>query len=103
PRRARVVLSSRAMGKPEPTAQFDLAAYLARIGLEGDLAPSVDVLRRIHRAHATAIPFENLDIQLGRPILLDTPSLEAKLVRANRGGYCFEQNHLLMAALRSVG
>ena len=58
---------------------------------------------RSHRAHCAAIPFENLDILLGRPIALDLPALEAKLVRARRGGYCFEQNTLFQAALEALG
>ncbi len=82
---------------------FDLGAYLERIGDSGPLAPTADVLDRIHQAHATSIPFENLDILLGRPIRLDLASLQAKLVRGLRGGYCFEQNMLFAAALECIG
>lgn len=82
---------------------FDLRAYLERIGHHGGLDPTVDTLRAVHAAHATTVPFENLDIQLGRPIRLDLASLQAKLVGQRRGGYCFEQNHVLMAALRTIG
>jgi N-hydroxyarylamine O-acetyltransferase len=60
-------------------------------------------LDAIHLAHATTIPFENLDILLGRPIRLDLVSLQDKLVRDRRGGYCFEHNTLLAAALEAVG
>jgi N-hydroxyarylamine O-acetyltransferase len=60
-------------------------------------------LRRLHRAHALSIPFENLDILLGRPIRLDLDSLQAKLVEGRRGGYCFEQNSLFAAALGAIG
>jgi N-hydroxyarylamine O-acetyltransferase len=88
---------------PEPDAPFDLTAYLARIGYDGALEPTLVALRALHLAHVTTIPFENLDIQLGRPIRLDLPSIQGKLVGARRGGYCFEQNHLFMAALRTVG
>jgi N-hydroxyarylamine O-acetyltransferase len=83
--------------------QFDLAAYLSRIGYEGEKEITPGVLEALHAAHLAAIPFENLDILLGRPILLDTMSLEEKLVRARRGGYCFEQNTLFAAALRALG
>ncbi len=81
----------------------DLPAYLRRIGL--DVAPpaTAEGLAAVHRAHAGAIPFENLDILLGRGISLDLPSLEAKLVAARRGGYCFEQNTLFAAALTALG
>jgi N-hydroxyarylamine O-acetyltransferase len=81
----------------------NLRSYVRRIGYEGELEPTVHVLRGIHLAHARSIPFENLDIHLGRPILLDLPSVERKLVDERRGGYCFEQNHLLMGALSAIG
>ena len=81
----------------------DLQAYLERIGYRGDLTPSYAVLEALHLAHATHIPFENLDIQLGRPIHLDLEHLQAKLIRAGRGGYCFEQNLLFAAVLEQLG
>jgi N-hydroxyarylamine O-acetyltransferase len=81
----------------------DLDAYLARIGYEGELAPTLETLRGLHFAHATRIPFENLDILLGRPIALDLDSLQKKLVAGGRGGYCFEHNSLFAAALESLG
>jgi N-hydroxyarylamine O-acetyltransferase len=82
---------------------MELDAYLARIGYAGDLRPGPDTLRGLHLAHATHIPFENLDILLGRPILLDAESLEKKLVRGRRGGYCFEQNILFASVLEHLG
>lgn len=81
----------------------DLDAYLSRIGLAARPAPTLAGLRAIHEAHAFAIPFENLDIILGRGIDLDPPAIEDKLVRRRRGGYCFEQNALLGLALRALG
>jgi N-hydroxyarylamine O-acetyltransferase len=82
---------------------LDLDAYQARIGYSGARAPTPEVLAELHLAHATHIPFENLDIQLGRPIRLDLESLQAKLVRDGRGGYCFEQNTLFAAVLETLG
>ena len=82
---------------------FDLDAYLTRIGLHPPLSPSLPALRSIIAAHAASIPFENLDIILGRPIRLDIGSVQAKLVGASRGGYCFEQNTLLRATLERLG
>ena len=87
----------------DPPAAFDLAAYLRRIDYGGPIEPTLAVLRALHLAHATHIPFENLDILLGRPIRLDTTSLQAKLVTARRGGYCFEQNRLFATALQAIG
>jgi N-hydroxyarylamine O-acetyltransferase len=83
--------------------ELDLHAYLRRIGFEGDPAPTEATLRSLHRAHVTAIPFENLDILLGRPILLDLPALQDKLVRRRRGGYCYEHTKLFAAALERLG
>jgi N-hydroxyarylamine O-acetyltransferase len=85
------------------SSTFDLAAYLARIEYSGPLTLTQQTLEGLHLAHATHIPFENLDIQLGRPIRLDLESLQSKLVRGRRGGYCFEQNTLLAAALEQLG
>jgi N-hydroxyarylamine O-acetyltransferase len=84
-------------------AAFNLEAYLARIGGARALAPSLEALRALHQAHVGAIPFENLDILLGRTIRVDLASVEAKLVAARRGGYCFEQNTLFRAALEALG
>ena len=82
---------------------MDLKVYAQRIGHSGGLAPSREVLKALHLAHATHIPFENLDVLLGRPILLDLESLWAKLVCGGRGGYCFEQNALFAAVLEEIG
>jgi N-hydroxyarylamine O-acetyltransferase len=79
-------------------AMLDLDAYLERIGLQG--RPSV---AQVHRAHLTAIPFENLDPHQGLPVSLEVEDLERKLVAERRGGYCFEQNLLLKAALEGLG
>lgn len=81
----------------------DLTAYLARIGVERPSASDLASLAAIHWGHVSTIPFENLDILLGRRIAIDLPSIMAKLVRGGRGGYCFEQNALLGAALETLG
>jgi N-hydroxyarylamine O-acetyltransferase len=86
-----------------PTTPLDLDAYLARTGYAGPLVPGAEVLSELHLAHVTHIPFENLDVQLGRPIRIDLDSLQAKLVHGRRGGYCFEQNTLFAAVLERVG
>jgi N-hydroxyarylamine O-acetyltransferase len=85
------------------TEPLDLQAYLARIGHTGELDPTIETLTALHRQHVLSIPFENLDILLGRPIRLDLESLQAKLVHGRRGGYCFEQNALFGAVLERLG
>ncbi|MFD7857169.1 arylamine N-acetyltransferase [Streptomyces microflavus] len=82
---------------------LDLDAYLARIGWTGEPAPTVEVLRSLHRAHALGIPFENLDPVLGSAPSLALADLEAKLVRGGRGGYCYEHNTLFATVLRQLG
>ncbi len=85
------------------SGELDLGAYLGRIGFGGEVKPNLDTLRALHLAHATTIPFENLDIQMGLPIRLDLASLQGKLVRRKRGGYCFEHNSLFLAVLKAIG
>jgi N-hydroxyarylamine O-acetyltransferase len=82
---------------------LDLPAYLERVGYDGDLAPTVATLRALHRAHVTSIPFENLEIMLGRPVGLELDAVQDKLVRRARGGYCFEHNRLFAAVLERLG
>lgn len=82
---------------------IDLDAYLDRIGLAGTPEPTADALATLHLAHLEHIPFENIDVRLRRPIGLDLDSLVTKLVRARRGGYCFEHNTLFAAVLRVLG
>ena len=84
-------------------AAFDLPAYLDRIGLRVPPSATAEGLERLVRAHRLAVPFENLDIPLGRGITLDPDAVFDKLVRRRRGGYCFEQNGLLNMALAALG
>lgn len=82
---------------------MDLEAYLARVGYEGSRAPTIGTLHALTKAHAIAIPFENLDVLLGRPIDLEIDRVFDKLVVRRRGGYCFEQNTLFLQVLESLG
>lgn len=85
------------------TPAIDLDAYFARTGYVGSRTPTLDTLHQITFHHATSIPFENLDVRLGRGISLAPADIFQKLVTARRGGYCFEQNSLLLLVLRSLG
>jgi N-hydroxyarylamine O-acetyltransferase len=82
---------------------FRLNRYLARIGFDGTPRADFATLASLHAAHVNAIPFEGLDPLLGRPVKLDLASVQDKLVDSRRGGYCFEQNTLLKAALEELG
>ena len=83
--------------------QVDLDGYLTRIGYDGPLEPTAPTLRALHRAHAGSIPFENLDIVLGRTISIDLPDIQDKLLRHPRGGYCYEHNLLFAGVLERIG
>lgn len=93
-------MSAAAFGRMDEAA---LTAWLGRIGVEGSLAANLDGLQRLQRAHRLAIPFENLDIMLGCGIDVSPEAVEAKLVGARRGGYCFEHNGLFVRALTALG
>ncbi|MDB6043436.1 MAG: nat [Gammaproteobacteria bacterium] len=82
---------------------IDIDAYLRRIGYTGPRAATLETLCAIHLRHPLAIPFENLDPLLKRPMHLDPPALERKMLHEGRGGWCYEQNLLLSHALRSLG
>lgn len=83
--------------------RLDLDAYLRRIAHTGRLAPDGQTLAALHRAHLAAIPFENLDVILGRGISVDLEHVQAKLVDRGRGGYCYEHAILFGAILSRLG
>ncbi|MCG8565908.1 MAG: arylamine N-acetyltransferase [Desulfobacterales bacterium] len=82
---------------------FDCEAYFKRIGYTGSTAPTLETLRGIHHAQLYTIPFENFDILMGLGISLDSHHIFKKLVRQNRGGYCFELSGLFFDALTHLG
>ncbi len=82
---------------------FRLDAYLARIGFGGPVNPDLATLAGLQAHHVAALPFEALDPLLRRPVALDLDAVQAKIVEGQRGGYCFEQNALLQAALQTIG
>lgn len=88
---------------PTDSSSIDLPRYLARIEEPGAARADQATLQAVHLAHATHIPFENVDVLLGKPIRLDLRGLTEKLVDNRRGGYCFEHNTLLAAALEALG
>jgi N-hydroxyarylamine O-acetyltransferase len=77
--------------------------YFRRVGYDGPRLATLPVLQALHRLHPAAIPFENLDPFLGRPVNLDREAIVEKLVRGKRGGYCYEHNLLFMHVMRALG
>jgi N-hydroxyarylamine O-acetyltransferase len=82
---------------------MDVNTYLDRINYTGALAPSAETLCGLHVAHLLSVPFENLDIPLHRPIVLDEAALFDKIVERRRGGFCYELNGLFAWLLRELG
>jgi N-hydroxyarylamine O-acetyltransferase len=80
-----------------------VAAYLERLGARDDLTPTLATLGRLHRAHRMRVPFENLDIHLGVPIVLDVPAFAEKIAHRSRGGFCYELNGAFASLLASLG
>jgi N-hydroxyarylamine O-acetyltransferase len=81
----------------------DPQAYFDRIGFTGEAKPDVATLRALHRAHMQAIPYDSLDVQLGRPVSLDPAAAFDKIVTRRRGGWCYEMNGLFGAMLQAMG
>ena len=81
----------------------DASSYLTRIGYSGPTASTANTLRAIHHAHLLTVPFENLDIALGRKIVVDEDAFVRKVVEQRRGGFCYELNGAFAALLRSLG
>src|SRR3989440_10034587 len=82
---------------------MDIQAYLQRIDYTGPLVPSAKTLRLLQVAHLRTVPFENLSIHSGEPIVLDDDALFEKIVSRRRGGFCYELNGLFAALLRALG
>ncbi|MFN7993229.1 MAG: arylamine N-acetyltransferase [Bryobacteraceae bacterium] len=82
---------------------MNVAAYLDRIAYTGPLDPILATLRSLHLAHLYTVPFENLDIHLGRPLSLAPPALFDKIVARRRGGFCYELNGLFAWLLSELG
>ncbi|MGW7360533.1 arylamine N-acetyltransferase family protein [Streptomyces sp. NPDC054802] len=94
--------ASAAKVPPAPSPQ-DVDAYLARIGAGWPERADADALRDLQLRHLLSVPFENLSVHLGEPLVLaDGPLLE-KIVGARRGGFCYELNGAFAALLRGLG
>jgi len=82
---------------------MNIAQYLSRIDYRGEIESNLETLRGLQPAHMKTVPFENLDISLGRKIQLDEESLWNKIVINKRGGFCYELNSLFAWLLKRIG
>ncbi len=88
---------------PSGKDAIDLDRYLARIGYRGTPRADFHTLCALTELHPAAIPFEAIDVLLGRPVDLSPAAIQAKLIDGGRGGYCFEHNGLLKRVLAALG
>jgi N-hydroxyarylamine O-acetyltransferase len=84
-------------------SEINLEKYFEKIGFTGPAAATLGTLKRLQVLHATAIPFENIDPLMGRPVSLNLSALSEKFLDQGRGGYCFEQNVFFQGVLQSLG
>lgn len=88
---------------PDARQPVELDSYLSRIGYAGPLEPTIDTLRALQERHLASIPFEAIDVLLGRGVDISPDAVDAKLIGAGRGGYCYEQNGLFKRVLQAIG
>jgi N-hydroxyarylamine O-acetyltransferase len=94
--------SGRRPHKPIPYRRSTLDVYCARIGYRGPRTPTLETLRALHELHPAAIAFEAFDVLLDRGIDLSPAAIDAKLIGAGRGGYCFEHNRLFKRVMAAI-
>ena len=82
---------------------MNVELYLKRINFNREVTPTMEILTQLQKAHLLAVPFENIDIHSNRKIELDVDKIYQKIVRNNRGGFCYELNGLFYELLKSVG
>jgi N-hydroxyarylamine O-acetyltransferase len=82
---------------------MQLQAYLDRIGFDGVIRHDLETLTALHRAHLMSVPYENLDVQLKRPVSTDAAHCYDKVVARRRGGWCYEMNGVFAWALQAAG
>ena len=83
--------------------EIKVKKYLERIGYDGPLEPTAEVLKNLHACHVYAVPFENLNIHMDRPVSLDVDHIYEKVLTDRRGGYCYELNTLFATLLQHIG
>lgn len=82
---------------------MNIQDYVTRIGINIQPDASVETLHDLHLAHLRTVPFENLDISIGRKIQLNKENLWKKIVVQKRGGFCYELNGLFAWLLKEIG
>lgn len=84
-------------------SNFDLDTYFRRIGYAGDVRPDIATVSTLMRRQLFTVPFENLDVQAGKIVSMVPEEIADKILRQDRGGYCYEVNGLFAMALDALG
>jgi N-hydroxyarylamine O-acetyltransferase len=92
-----------AVRSPNPPQPVNVGAYFNRIEYAGPLEPTIETLRALQERHLASIPFEAIDVLLGRGVDISPDAVDAKLIDNSRGGYCYEQNGLFKRVLQTIG
>lgn len=92
-----------AMEGADGRCAVDLDGYFARIGYDGPREAMLETLCLLHALHPSAIPFEAIDVLLERGVDIRPAAVDAKLIEARRGGYCYEQSGLFKRVLTELG
>ena len=95
------VFMEKELHAPKPT--LNVHDYFDRIEYDGPIDASLDALTRLHATHLASVPFENLDVQLARPVYTQIDHCFEKIVKRSRGGWCYEQNGLFGWVLQQIG
>ncbi|UJW29898.1 arylamine N-acetyltransferase [Saccharothrix sp. AJ9571] len=88
---------------------FDTDAYLDRLGYSGACAVTAETLRRLHKLHLNAIPYDNTKFAPAgaEPVRniadIDFDATFDKIVLNGAGGICFELNPLFNRLLTELG
>ncbi len=80
---------------------FNKEKYLKLLGVDVSV-PSLQFLKKLQLQHLYTFPFENLDIHLKQPIVLNIDKIAAKIIDQGRGGFCYELNGLFFELLKSL-
>lgn len=77
--------------------------YLRLLGVPISTEPDAESLALLQERHLRTVPFENLSIHSGEPIVLKQQALWEKVITRRRGGFCFELNGSFAGLLTAIG
>nr|AXL06515.1 3-amino-5-hydroxybenzoic acid synthase [uncultured bacterium] len=85
---------------------FDVGTYLQRIGCDGEIGADLATLRKLHRHHVMAIPYNGVTENYSDGVNLvdiDEDAMFETTIVNGQGGTCFQLNRLFVRLLRELG